>query len=132
MRAHVHSQMAGMRERLFAQLTHMRLFPRERAHVRIQAAGLRERLAARHAYERLLTRIRTHVHSQMAGPRERLAARLADMRLLPCLRTHVRHQMAWCLKIFRTPCVFTLMPFRRRWHVFNLLQFVSFSCLILC
>ena len=52
-------------------------------HVHSQVAGLRERLAARLADMRLLPRMREHVPGQVDGLRKRLAARLADIRLLP-------------------------------------------------
>ena len=59
-------------------------------HVLRQVAGLRERLAARLTHMRLLPRMRAHVHSQAAGLGERLAARVADMRLLENGRSPVR------------------------------------------
>ena len=71
---HMRMQVAGLRERLAARLTDMRLLPRMRAHVRSQATGLRERLAARLADMRLLPRMRAHVPSHVDGRRERLAA----------------------------------------------------------
>jgi len=51
--------------------------PRMGAHVHSQVARVRERLAARLADMRLLPRMGAHVHSQVTGQRERLAARLS-------------------------------------------------------
>ena len=71
-------------------------------HVHSQVAGPRERLAARLAYMRLLPRMRAHVHSQAAGLSERLAACLTDIRLLPRMCPRVSSQFAWGLKVFAT------------------------------